>query len=66
MSIILYTTHCPKCQVLQKKLDQKEIPYSINENVDEMLKKGLMSAPGLEVDGTMMKFTEANTWINTH
>lgn len=66
MSIILYTTHCPKCQVLQKKLDQKEIPYLINENVDEMLKRGLMSAPGLEVDGTMMNFTEANKWINTY
>ena len=66
MSIILYTTHCPKCQVLQKKLDQKEIPYLINENVDEMLKRGLMSAPGLEVDGTTMNFTEANKWINTY
>ena len=66
MSIVLYTTHCPKCQVLQKKLSQKRIPYSINEDIDEMIKKGLMSAPGLEVDGTMMNFTDANKWINEH
>lgn len=61
--IILYSTDCPRCKVLEKKLDQKEIEYSINSNVDEMLSKGFMEAPILEVDGVDMNFMEANNWI---
>ena len=62
--ITLYSTGCPKCKVLIMKLNKKGVQYVINNNVDEMLEKGLLSAPYLEVDGTMYNFTEANTWIN--
>ena len=27
MNVILYSTHCPKCCVLEKKLKQKNISY---------------------------------------
>ena len=40
--------------------------YKIETNIDEMLAKGLMSAPGLEVDGQLMDFVAANKWINEH
>lgn len=66
INIILYTTHCPKCRVLQKKLEHKNINYQSVDNVDVMLKKGILSAPVLEVDGALMDFTIANQWINEY
>lgn len=64
MKIILYTTNCPKCRILEAKLNNKKMEYKIETNIDEMLAKGLMSAPGLEVDGQLLDFVAANKWIN--
>lgn len=61
--VTFYTTHCPRCNVLKKKLDASGIEYDTNEDVDEMLAKGYQSAPFLEVDGTSMNFKEAVNWI---
>lgn len=64
MTVTLYTTHCPRCQVLATKLDQAAIKYDVCENVDEMLEKGIMSVPILEVDGNAMDFKQAVDWVN--
>lgn len=64
MSVILYTTHCPKCIVLEKKLKSKNIEYTENTDTDLMISKGFLSTPMLEVDGNIMDFKAANTWIN--
>lgn len=61
--IILYTTHCPKCEVLKKKMDIKNIDYSVITNTDIILTKG-SSVPMLEIDGKVLNFVEANTWIS--
>lgn len=63
-NITLYTIGCPKCKILEKKLDKTNIQYEINENIEDMKDKGLTSAPALEVDGKMMNFTEAIAWVN--
>lgn len=62
--ITLYSTHCPKCVVLEKKLDTKNIQYELVEDQDVMIEKGFMTAPVLDVDGKVMQFKEANDWIN--
>ena len=31
--IILYTTHCPRCKVLETKLNNKNLEYTIVDNV---------------------------------
>ena len=62
-NVILYSTGCPKCQVLTKKLDAAGISYSVNTDVDEMLALGVKSAPVLEVDGKLMDFSRANAWL---
>ena len=62
--IILFSTHCPRCKVLEMKLKQKNISYTECDNVDEMLKLGLRSAPGLSVDGKVLEFKDAIDWIN--
>ena len=64
MKVILYTTHCPKCTVLEKKLTSKNIPYEEVTDVDLMINKGFDAMPVLEVDDTVMDFKTANTWIN--
>lgn len=64
MKVILYTTHCPKCIVLEKKLKSKNIEYTENTDTDLMISKGFLSTPMLEVDGNIMDFKAANIWIN--
>lgn len=66
MSIVLYSTHCPKCNVLEKKLKQKNIDYEEINDINIMQEKGYMSVPVLEVDGESMDFSTANRWINTY
>lgn len=63
MGNILYTTHCPRCNVLKYKLEEAKIEYIENEDVDEMLSLGMKSAPALKVGENLMNFTEAIKWI---
>ena len=60
----LFSTGCPKCQILEKKLAQKGIEYVEVNDTQQMLNMGLKSVPWLEVDGQMMDFNQANKWIN--
>jgi len=63
--ITLYTTHCPKCVVLEKKLRQKGIEFIIVEDIIEMEKLGVQFAPALKVDDQpIMNFTNAINWVN--
>lgn len=64
MNVILYSTDCPKCSVLAKKLDAANIKYETNKSVDDMLALGIMSAPVLSVDGKLLQFKEAVEWVN--
>lgn len=60
----LFSTGCPKCQILEKKLALKGIEYVEINDTQQMLDMGLKSVPWLEVDGQMMDFNQANKWIN--
>ena len=64
MQITLFSTHCPRCVVLEKKLKQKGIDYDEVNDVSIMEEKGFLTAPMLEVDGKIMDFKDANDWIN--
>lgn len=63
MNVILHTTNCPRCKVLKSKLDQKNISYKMNTDVDLMIQKGFTTAPKLEIDGVVYDFKEAVEWI---
>lgn len=64
MKVTLYSTDCPKCKVLEKKLDDSGVAYETKKDIDIMLEKGFISAPMLEVDGVIMNFKEGIEWIN--
>lgn len=38
--------------------------YTVVEDVDVMLSKGLKDVPWLEVDGNLMNFADSSKWIN--
>lgn len=61
--VILWSTHCPRCKVLEVKLKQKNIAFEENTNVDEMTAKGFKEAPKLEVNGVVMDFKQAVDWL---
>jgi glutaredoxin len=61
--IILYSTGCPKCNVLKAKLQEKGITFTENNSVDEMMSMGLTEAPMLMVNGERMNFMSAVQWV---
>lgn len=63
MEVILYSTNCPRCAVLEKKLTSANIKYSIINDADLMIEKGFTSVPMLEVDGNIMDFKSAVEWL---
>lgn len=62
--IVLYSTGCPKCRVLEAKLAKTGQTYTVIEDVDTMESMGLTEVPVLEVDGKLMNFGEAIKWAN--
>lgn len=62
--VTLYTTHCPRCQVLAAKMDNAGIKYEVCDDVDVMTQKGFMSVPLLEIDEKVLQFKEAIDWVN--
>lgn len=63
---VLYTTHCPKCRIIEKKLNEKNIKYTEVTDMEIMRNKGFVSAPMLEVNGTIYNFRDANRWIMSY
>ena len=62
--ITLYSTGCPRCNVLKQKLDSKNNEYTVVNDVDIMTEKGFETVPVLEVDGQIMMFADAIKWID--
>lgn len=63
MKIILYTTHCPMCNILENLLDKKGLSYEKVEDINVMIEKGFKAAPILEVDNNIYTFPQAKLWI---
>ncbi len=57
--ITLFSTGCPKCRVLKKKLDAAHIPYTVIGDVDVMLGLGIKSVPVLKVGDDLLSFEKA-------
>ena len=64
MNIILYTVDCPKCKVLEKKLNNANIYFEVCKDTKLMAESNISKLPMLEVDGKMLTFKEAVDMIN--
>ena len=63
--VTLYTTHCPKCRVVEKKLNMAGIEFNTSQDIQKLVRLGYSSAPILEIeDGTMLKFKDACHWVD--
>lgn len=71
--IKLLTTHCPRCSVLQKKLDAAAIEYEIIEDVETIQSYGIDFVPALVLTDmeianneatAILDFTSAVQWVN--
>ena len=61
----LYSTNCPRCKVLEKKIDRLQIEYNVCEDVDRMIELGFTAAPVLETDdGKFLTFEEAFDYVS--
>ena len=63
---LLFSTGCPRCKVLAKKLDEKNIPYLVVSDEKELAARGIISVPVLCLDGSdeMLMFSDAIKWVN--
>jgi len=61
----LYTTGCPKCRILERKLDDKKLEYEKCEDKNTMAELGIRAVPVLKVeDGRMLGYFEAVKYVN--
>lgn len=65
-SIVLYTTHCPKCRVLEKKLSDKGVKFETCEDTQVMKSLQISSVPTLSVNGELMDFYNAVKFVNEY
>ena len=63
MNIILYTVDCPKCKVLEKKLNNANISFEVCKDTKLMAERNISKLPMLEVDGEMLTFKETDDKI---
>ena len=63
--MLLFTTGCSKCKILESKLNDKHIKYDICEDKEVMKSKGFRSVPVLELDdGTILTYGKAVKYVN--
>lgn len=66
MSVIEYSSGCPKCRILESKLKDKDIEFTLLEDSDLMVEKGFQHAPMLEVNGDVFDFNQAIKFVNAY
>lgn len=62
--MILYSTGCPKCNVLKKKIAAAGIDYTEVSDPATLKEKGIVFVPVLEVNDKLYSFKEAVDYIN--
>ena len=63
-NMVLYSTGCPKCNVLKKKLNSANIEFEEITDVSEMESLSISAVPVLKVDNKLLPFAEAVKYIN--
>lgn len=60
--IVAYSTNCPKCRILKKKLETSGLDYEFIEDEAEVMKvaqeHNIMEAPFTIIDGEVFNFSQ--------
>ena len=62
--VVVYSTGCPKCQILKKKPKEKDIEFTECSDVQKMMGLGITTVPVMEIDGNLMDFKSSVEWVN--
>ena len=57
--ITLFSTECPKCKILEQKLNQTNLNYTISDDIQEVINAGFMAAPVLKINDEYYDFGSA-------
>lgn len=57
--VVMYSTGCPRCNILKSKLDSSGVEYEVCDDIEKMKSLGIMSVPVLGVDDELLGFTDA-------
>ena len=64
--VILFSTGCPNCKILKSLLNRKEIIYTENNSIEDMLNLGLNKVPVLCVNDKYYEYQQAKIWIENY
>ena len=66
MNVVLYTIGCKSCEILEKKLEAKNIKFLRVSDEETLIAKGFEKStfPILEVGGVVMSYKTAVQWVN--
>lgn len=57
--ITLYSTGCPKCNILDGRLTKDKIEFTISNNIEKLVEMGFQNAPVLQIDDNFMSYEDA-------
>ncbi len=63
--IILYTIDCPKCRILEAKLEEYNVKYETVTDRTVMEDKGFYEMPMMEIDGVAFNYADSCKIIGT-
>ena len=68
-NVILFSSNCPKCKILETKLKQKNILFEVKnseEDFQKLFDEGFREMPVLEVENKKYTFGEAIQLVNNY
>ena len=60
-----YTIDCPRCDILQEKMEAKGLSFETIKDEQIFSQLGITQFPVLEVNGELLEFSAANKYINS-
>ena len=62
----LYTTGCPKCKILEKKLNDKKVDFITISDKEQIIAAHITTVPMLKKpDGEMLDYFRAVKYVNS-
>lgn len=61
--MVLFTTHCPVCSVLEKALKEKNVEYHVCDDIPLMEALGIETVPMLGMDCRLLTYKEAMKYV---
>ena len=57
--ITLYSTGCPNCNILRRRLTNDKIEFIVSNDIDKLVEMGFQNAPILQIDDNFIDYVGA-------